>query len=101
MNKKKDPFTSLGDVISELLGDRNLPFNPKDALIWRVWDEVVGPVTCKYAQPSWIKNGILRVKVEDPIWLQELQFFEGTIVGKLNQKLGRKAVKSIEFRLKS
>ncbi|MBW1999264.1 MAG: DUF721 domain-containing protein [Deltaproteobacteria bacterium] len=101
MDKKNEPFTSLGDVISELLGDKNLPFNPRDALIWKIWDEVVGPVTSKYAQPSWIKNGLLRVKVADPIWLQELQFFEATIVEKLNQRLNRKAVKRIEFRLKS
>ncbi|MBW2028865.1 MAG: DUF721 domain-containing protein [Deltaproteobacteria bacterium] len=101
MNKKKDSLTPLRDVISEILGDKNLPFNPKDALIWQVWDEVVGPTVSKYAQPSWIKDGLLRVKVSDPIWLQELRFLEGTIVEKLNQRLNRKALERIDFRLRS
>lgn len=101
MNKRNEPFTSLRDVISDILSDKDLPFNPKDGLIWKVWDDVVGPIVSKYAQPSWIRDGSLRVKVSDPIWLQEIRFLEGSIVEKINRKLGRRAVEKIEFRLNS
>ena len=100
-NRKQDNLIPLKDVISSILGDSKLPFNPDDALIWKIWDEVVGDPIAGNAQPSWIKNGRLRVKVSDPIWLQELEFVEETIKEKLNGKLGRKAVKRIEFRLGS
>ena len=100
-NSKKDTLTPLKDVISAIFGDSKLPFNPEDAGIWKFWDEVVGDPIAGHAQPSWIKNGRLRVKVSDPIWLQELEFVEETIKEKLNAKLGRKAVKRIEFRLGS
>jgi predicted nucleic acid-binding Zn ribbon protein len=76
-----------------------LPFNPDDARIWEVWEEVVGPTIANQARPSWIKDGRLRVKVSDPIWLQELKFVEGEIRGKLNKELGRNAVERIEFRV--
>jgi len=101
MDKKKDTLTPLRDIIAAILEDSRLPFNPEDALIWKVWDEAVGKPIAGNAQPLWIKDGRLRVKVSDPIWLQELGFVEETIRENLNQKLGRKAVTKIEFRLRS
>lgn len=102
MNEKKPTLTPLRDIITSLLGDNAaLPFNPQDALIWKVWDEVVGSPISRNAQPLWIKQGRLRVKVSDPIWLQELGLVEGTIKEKLNTRLGRQAVEKIEFRLTS
>ena len=99
MGEKKDSFTSLKDIISSLLNDSDLPFDPADARIWEVWDDAVGPGIAEHAKPSWIKKGSLRVDVSDPIWLQELEFVGNQIMEKLNEKLGRKAVKKIEFRL--
>ena len=98
---KNPTLIPLKDIIAELLGSTNLPFNPEDATIWRVWDEVAGETIARNAQPLWIKNGRLRVKVSDPIWLQELSFMEENMRNKLNERLGRKAVEKIEFRLRS
>ena len=94
-------MVSLKYVLSSLFSDSKLPFNPDDARIWKEWEGAVGAAIAKNAQPEWIKNGKLRVKVSDPIWLQELGFVEQTIKEKLNQKLGRRAVEKIEFRLGS
>jgi len=101
MERKKDSLTPLKDIITTIFDDPELPFNPDDARLWNVWDEVVGPQIAKNAQPSWIKNRRLRINVSDPIWLQELKFEGETIKEKLNRKLGRKAVEKIEFRLGS
>jgi len=98
MKKDKNSLTSLKDIIGNLLGNGTLPFNPEDADIWNFWDDVVGAPISKNAKPSRIRNGILRVTVSDSIWLQELQFMEGSIRERLNKKLGRHAVKRIEFR---
>ena len=99
MDKHRNSLTPIRDVISNLLSNGTLPFNPDDAAIWKVWDEVVGPAISRHSQPSWIKNRILKVKVSDPIWLQELKFIEKDIKEKLNKKLGRKAIEKIEFRV--
>jgi len=101
MNQKKDSLTPLGDILSALLSDSKLPFNPRDATIWKIWDEVVGPAIARNAQPLWIKDRRLRAKVSDPIWLQELSYLESSIREKLNARLGRQAVDKIEFRLNS
>lgn len=99
MDKDKNSLTSIRNVIANLLSDGALPFNPDDAHIWKVWDEVVGPDISRNAKPLWIKDRRLKVTVSDPIWLQELKFVEKDIKEKLNKKLGRKAVEKIEFRV--
>ena len=100
MKETNDSLTPLKKIITDVLRDSSLPFNPDDARIWKVWDKVVGTPIARNAQPSWIKDGRLRIQVSDPIWLQELEFARETIREKLNDELGRKAVKKIEFRLR-
>jgi predicted nucleic acid-binding Zn ribbon protein len=97
--QRKDSLTPLKDILSALLADSKLPFNPHDATIWKIWDEVVGPAIARTAQPLWIKEKRLRVKVSDPIWLQELSYVEAGLRERLNTRLGRQAVEKIEFRL--
>ena len=99
MGKDKKTMTALKDVIAELLRNGALPFDPDDARIWKVWDAVVGPAIARNSQPLSIKNRQLRVRVSDPIWFQELKFMEESIREKLNDRLGRKAVDKIEFRV--
>ncbi len=99
MSVEKKNLVPLKDVIDSLLNDSRLPFNPADAQIWAIWQEVVGQAIARHAHPAWIKEARLRVTVSDPIWIQELQFLGNDIKAKLNQKLGRTAVETIEFKL--
>jgi predicted nucleic acid-binding Zn ribbon protein len=98
---KNPNLVPLKDIIADLLRSPDLPFNPEDALIWRLWDEVVGDMVARNARPVWIKKGRLRVKVSDPIWLQELSFMEESLRSNLNKRLGRKAIDKIEFKMRS
>lgn len=99
--EKKDTMTHLKDILDGLLSGTNLPFNPADAEIWEIWEEVVGKTIAEHARPSTIRNKKLRVNVSEPIWLQELEFVAETIKEKLNKKLRRNAVEKIIFRLGS
>jgi predicted nucleic acid-binding Zn ribbon protein len=99
MDPSKNELTSLRDIISGLLTDGTLSFNPDDVDIWKVWNEVVGETISESARPTRIRKGRLSVTVSDPIWLQELNFLETTIREKLNSKLGRMAVDKIDFRV--
>lgn len=101
MQKPRKELTPIGDIISGLLTDGTLPFNPDDVDIWNVWDEVVGESFLGNTRPSGIRNKRLRVTVSDSVSLQELKFQESAIKEKLNEKLGRYAVEKIEFRVGS
>ena len=101
MKKHRKELTPIGDIISGLLSDGTLPFNPDDVDIWNVWDEVIGESFLGNTRPSGIRNKRLRVTVSDSVSLQELKFQESGIREKLNNKLGRYAVDRIEFRVGS
>ncbi len=92
MGKPPKELTPLGDIISGLLTDGTLPFNP---------DDVVGESFLGTTRPSGIRDKCLRVTVSNSISLQELKFHESAIKEKLNDKLGRYAVDKIEFRVGS
>ena len=99
--EKKSSMTPLKDILHGLLSGANLKFNPADAEIWEIWDDVVGRPIAEHAQPSSIINKKLKVHVTEPIWLQELEFVADTIKERLNSRLGRNAVDKIIFRLGS
>ena len=99
MTENNKSFTSLKDIITNILSDTNLPFNPDDARLWEIWDDAVGTPISAHAKPYWIRKKRLRVNVSDSIWLQELEYAKETIMEKVNFHLGREAVKEIEFRI--
>ena len=99
MIEKKRSLTPLREIVKQIFNDGTVPFNPEDMEVWNAWEEVVGPVVSRHAQPSWLDKGCLRVTVSDPIWMQELRFAEDDIKSGINRKLGREAVAKIDFRM--
>jgi hypothetical protein len=97
--RSKSELIPVGDIIASLLTDGTLPYRPDDVEIWRVWKEVVGSTYAENSQPSKIRKKQLTVTVSNSIWLQELTFYKETILEKINRKLGRNAVDSINIRV--
>jgi predicted nucleic acid-binding Zn ribbon protein len=98
MKRRKSSLTPLKEVLSGLFGDGTLPFDPADAVLWELWPSVVGEAAAAHARPLWIKDGLLKVAVTEPVWFNELRFASEDIRSSLNAALGRCAVRRIEFR---
>jgi len=96
---KPPGFASIKEVIDTIFTTSALPINFDDMRIWKLWDAVVGKKIAEHARPFSIKKGILLVMVTDSIWLQELEFKTEGIKERLNNKLQRKAIKKIRFRV--
>ncbi len=99
MKQDKKEFTHIKEVIDDVFTTSAIPIDVDDTRIWKLWDGVVGKKIAKHARPSWIKKGVLLVKVTDSVWLQELEFKAETIKERLNSKLQREAIKKIRFRV--
>jgi hypothetical protein len=80
----RQEFTALG--LAERL---------READIWRLWPEVVGPTVAARAMPLRIIKGSLTVVVSSGPWKQELGFLKGMMKDKLNARLGAEVVKEI------
>lgn len=97
MAKKSLPIESLGSVLEQSLKRLDLVARLDEYAVWPIWNEVVGPVIARNAQPEKIRNGTLFVKVSSPVWMQQLQFMKDMIAGKLNHRLKGEIVKNIFF----
>lgn len=60
-----------------------------------VWDDVVGPQIRAHARPSKIRDGILEVRVDQAVWMQQLQLMKPKILSRLNERLGEEVIKDI------
>ncbi len=92
-------FTHIKEVVDNIFTTSPLKMNLDDVRIWKLWDGVVGKRIAEHARPSWIKKGVLMVKVTDSVWLQDLEFMAEIIRGKLNSKLQREAIRKIRFKV--
>jgi predicted nucleic acid-binding Zn ribbon protein len=97
MVKKPLQTESVGDVLEQSLKRLDLAARLDDYAVWPIWNDVVGKVIARNAQPEKIRNGTLFVKVSSPVWMQQLQFMKDMIAGKLNHRLKGETVKNLFF----
>jgi hypothetical protein len=98
MDRKDHPQVErLGQILDKSLKRLELSSRIEEYGIWPIWNETVGPVVARNAQPEKIRNGTLFVSVTSPTWMNELQYMKEMITEKLNERIGREVVKNIFF----
>jgi predicted nucleic acid-binding Zn ribbon protein len=85
----------LGDIARQGFSTLGLAERLREADIWRLWPEVVGPVVAARAVPLRIIKGTLTVAVSSGPWMQELRFLTTMMRDKLNERLGGDVVREI------
>jgi predicted nucleic acid-binding Zn ribbon protein len=85
----------LGDIARQGFSALGLEERLREADIWRLWPEVVGPVVAARAIPLRIIKGTLTVAVSSGPWMQELRFLTTMMRDKLNERLGGDVVREI------
>lgn len=64
-----------------------------------LWESAVGPELAARAQPTVLSSGTLHVLVQDHRWRDQLDAARLTLIERLNRKLGRNAVRALQFGL--
>ena len=85
----------LGDIARQEFSALGLAERMREADIWRLWPDVVGPVVAARAMPLRIIKGTLTVAVSSGPWMQELRFLTAMMRDKLNERLGGDVVSEI------
>lgn len=101
MRDRRPPMkqaVSVGALLSGLLHQRGFDGKLREYEAWRVWDEVVGPQIARRARPSRIREGVLEVRVDQPVWMQQLQLMKPKILARLNERLGGEVIRDIFWR---
>jgi len=63
-----------------------------------VWGEVVGPQVAARTAPLRIRGGVLEVRVDQAVWMQQLQLLKPKILIRLNERLGQETIRDIFWR---
>lgn len=61
------------------------------------WDTCVGKEIARHTEPQKVVKGTMFVRVDNDVWRNELTFLKNEIIQKLNQKVGKKAIREIKF----
>ena len=89
----------VGDSLPRLA--RRLGAPPPDVLrtVFAQWEEVVGPTIANHAWPLSLKEGLLRIGVDQPGWATQLTFLGPELLRKVAAATGGSTVSSIEVKV--
>ncbi len=93
--KKVQP---LSKIIDSLFRDPKLRVHLQKGRVFGAWARVVGPQIAQISRPTFFKKGELFIRVNTPVWRNELTMMQTELIGKLNDEIGEKIVKQIIFR---
>ncbi len=86
--------------IGDLLGTAGKKFRIDDPRatgeLWRRWHEIVGGDVARHAEPTSLKEGVLRVRTTTPAWATEITYLAEDIRGRVNSALGKTVVREIK-----
>ena len=85
----------INELLCELLARQGMEEKLEEYRVWLVWEACVGPQIAAQARPLRLRDGILEVRVSQPVWMQQLQLLKPQLLNKINQRLEGSPLKDI------
>jgi predicted nucleic acid-binding Zn ribbon protein len=67
------------------------------AEVQRVWPQAAGPAVAPHGEPWAERDGEVLIACPEAVWAQELDLMSEVLVGRLNDALGRPAVRRLRI----
>jgi predicted nucleic acid-binding Zn ribbon protein len=93
------PGAPVNRSLEYLVKKLGMPKMDTLAVVFRQWPEVVGPNIAEHSRPLSLRDGVLKVVVDDSQWLTQLKWAGSKVVERLNAELPEPAVERLELRL--
>lgn len=94
-----DSFGREPQTMKNLLGDLGRRLGMRGAIetgvLWKRWSEIVGPGIADHAEPTSLKDGVLRVRADSPTWATEIGYLGAEIARKANAAVGQELVTEV------
>ena len=94
------PFVSLKRVLESVLKEHALTSDIDAYRIFSLWGQIAGPTVANHCRPVRIKDDILYVEVDDPIWLSQMRYMKEEILRKIETQIKPGIVKELKLFLK-
>lgn len=95
--KKSRNYISLGDAIEQFLAKHGLKKQAKFHELKSEWAKLMGAPIANNTEKMWLHEGILYIKMKNPVWRQELQLARNKILKMANEHMGIEAVKEVRI----
>lgn len=66
------------------------------AALWKRWPEIAGEDIARNAEPTSLKEGVLRIRTTSPTWATEMSYLANEIKTRVNAMLGREVVREVK-----
>ena len=91
---------ALQQLVPSVMKGLGLEQRLRQSQIFHQWADIVGADIARHAQPVSLKNGLLVVAVDHPVWLQELaRYHKPLLLQKIRDCVGKTAIRDLVFRI--
>jgi predicted nucleic acid-binding Zn ribbon protein len=87
----------IGELLRQTAPQLGLGAAATAGHIWKLWPEVAGPAIAARAEPSSLRDGVLRVRVDQPAWATELGYLAPLLKERLNRALGAELIAEVRI----
>jgi predicted nucleic acid-binding Zn ribbon protein len=89
---------SLGEILKSVTKSMGLDSRMAEGQVIAAWEDIQGEQMRRQIKRSWLQKDVLFVEVASPAWRHELHLDRKAWCERLNNELGREAVREIVFR---
>ena len=90
-------MSSLGDALKAAIARSGVAEELEKYPIWTEWAALVGETIAAHARPLRLRGTVLVVAADGPDWIHELRFLKRDLLARLNERLGRPAIRDLYF----
>lgn len=94
---KPDRTAKLGDTLSELMERRISPQQARFGQVAELWDQLLPAELGLHCKIIDISGGQLKVKVDSPVYANELRWCSSDLLEEIQLKCPRARIKEIKF----
>jgi len=90
----------IGDVLKDVVAGLEEPQDENIPLLREAWTEIAGAQIAKHSRPESLQNFVLRVDVDHPGWLPELERLKKVLLQKLQSNYRDLRIRQLYFSLR-
>lgn len=89
---------SIGEILKSVVESMGLDSRMAEGQVLAAWEDMQGEQMRRQIKRSWLQKDVLFVEIASPAWRHELHLNRGAWRDRLNNELGREAVREMVFR---
>lgn len=82
----------LRDLLDDFGGRLGMGSPARVGKVWAHWRDIVGPAIADHADPTSLREGVLRVRADSPAWATEIGYLGTEIKDRINTAVGKDMV---------